>query len=418
MDWNQEAITEQVERLESRERQEKKYEGYFVIGAVVLAVGIIIYHFRDMCPVSAREGKYFDVNDFITPDKVIIRTIATEIQQGSIESNVVAALEYVNQNVTYVSDKVQYGYDECWAFPVETLESGYGDCEDYSMLLASILLALNLPSETVRVSLGVKDGTGHAWTEVLLDQWYVLEGARGIIIAVEDAKGYSVDCYVYRNKCETINAARYGLHNLVDPLEALATIPNITMTPTRVNDEGYIKDMWKLIAETARDTRERTFSFCRKDGINTTDINVGDRNEVYLKECEEGEKVGDFHTHLETSKFSVADLINLVSQRNGFSCVGAAAENKISCLELNPTEEGFDQWQQRLYTAAEEPLELRDVLVHSDRKDWLDVYNTYTIAVVEFDSVVKDGMNKGYLVDSTVELLQQLSNLMKNTKHC
>ena len=186
---------------------------------------------------------------------------------------------------------------------------------------------------------------------------------------------------------------------------------NVCSGVTKMNDDTIITQMQKLIAETASDARERAISFCRKDGISATGVNIGTEQEVYLVECSNGEKVGDFHTHLDTVKFSVADLINLVSQRNGFSCVGAAVNNKISCLQVIPTEGGFDQWQQQLYEAAEEPLELRELLVHSDLKpqQWLDSYNNYTEAVMEFGSVVRDGKDRGYLVDSTEELLRELS---------
>lgn len=182
---------------------------------------------------------------------------------------------------------------------------------------------------------------------------------------------------------------------------------------TKANDEDYIKAMYELIAQTASDARERTFSFCRKDGIQTTDINIGNENEVYLRECEEGEKIGDFHTHTDTTKFSVADIINLVSQ-NHFSCVGAVAENRISCLEVNREIEGFDEWEQRLYESAVEPLELREWLVYSSDLtpwQWLDLYCEYETALTTFEAVISEGMWKGYLVDSTVELLEELSSL-------
>ena len=181
---------------------------------------------------------------------------------------------------------------------------------------------------------------------------------------------------------------------------------------TKVTGETIITQMQDLIDETARDTCERTFSFCRKDGIKTTDINVGNSNEVYLMECTEGEKVGDFHTHLDTTEFSVADIINLVSQ-NHFSCVGAVSNNKIACLEVNRTEEGFDQWEQRLYESAVEPLELRDWLLYSSNLtslQWLDLYCEYETALMAFETIITEGMYKGYLVDSTEELLTELSN--------
>ena len=224
MDWDQQAVFEQVERIELREQQTKQYESYVVIGGILIAGVVAGYYLsRYLCPVSAREGKFYDVNTFITPNEPSIAVVATELQQGSIESNVVAALDYVHNAVTYTSDKKQFGLSEYWTFPVETLENGAGDCEDISFLLSSLLLALNLPSNTVRVSLGSKEGIGHAWVEVLLnDTWFILEGARGTITPKGEANGYSIDCYVYQNKCETLNAGRYGLHELLDPLEALA----------------------------------------------------------------------------------------------------------------------------------------------------------------------------------------------------
>ena len=228
--WNQQAVFEQNERIEHQEQQVKKYEQYFIIGGIIIAAGLILYHFRDLCPLYLKNNDWIDVNSFITPNDPAIITVALQLQQqlslqASSEEKIRAALEFTHSNIRYISDREQFGISEYWSFPAETLESGAGDCEDIAFTIASLLLALNLPTDTVRVTLGSKDGTGHAWTEVLLnDQWYILEGARGTITAIEKTKGYSVDCYVYRNKCETLNTARYGLHNLVEPLEALASL--------------------------------------------------------------------------------------------------------------------------------------------------------------------------------------------------
>ena len=429
-DWkNGEAIWWQTEKIETEKKRKEAYGEYFIIGSVIIAGVIVSYYFsKYLCPVSAREGRYFDVNLFLTPNEPAVQSVATKLKSGAIsncfyavapitetECKVHETLGYVHANITYTSDKKKHGLSEYWSFPKETLESGEGDCEDISFTIASILLALNLPSDRVRVALGVKDFIGHAWCEVLLnDKWFILEGARGTITPIEEAKGYSADCYVYQNKCKTLNAARYGLHNMLEPLEALSSVHNdskIATDATKVNGDGYITTMYDLIAETARDTRERTFSFCHKDGITTTPTNIGTEQEVYLVECEEGEKVGDFHTHLDTTKFSVADTINLVRQ-NHFSCVGAVAENKISCLEVNRADAGFEEWEQRLYESAVEPLELREWLVHSPDltpRQWLDLYDEYETALTAFEAIITEGMYKGYLVDSTVELLRELS---------
>lgn len=228
-DWegNQKYIFEQVERTEEAEKRAEDYKSYLIIAGVVVGISAIAWFLRQTrysCPMYLSGGySYVPVDFFITPDEPVIVEIAQNLESDMTENNVTAALGYVCNSITYTSDKKQHGLLEYWSFPAETLESGYADCEDFSFLLSSILLALNLPTDTVRVALGSKDGTGHAWCEVLLnDQWYILEGARGTITAIEKAKGYSVDCYVYRNKCETLNIARYGLHNLLEPLEALA----------------------------------------------------------------------------------------------------------------------------------------------------------------------------------------------------
>lgn len=47
------------------------------------------------------------------------------------------------QSMPYTSDKVTTGYDEYPRFPVETLVDGGGDCEDTSILFATITLSLN-----------------------------------------------------------------------------------------------------------------------------------------------------------------------------------------------------------------------------------------------------------------------------------
>lgn len=233
VDWDQQAITAQVERIEAIKKKEALYKDYAIIGGVTLGIGAIIWFLRQTrylsCPMYLSGGySYVPVDFFVTPYEPSIMTVALQLQQqlplhASSEEKAKVALEFAHSGIRYVSDKKQHGLLEYWSLPKETLESSYGDCEDFAFLLSSLLLALDIPSDSVRATLGSKDGIGHAWVEVLLnDEWFVLEGARGTMTRMSEANGYSADCYVYRNKCETLNVARYGLHGLVDPLEALA----------------------------------------------------------------------------------------------------------------------------------------------------------------------------------------------------
>ena len=52
-------------------------------------------------------------------------------------------LSFVQLNVEYVSDNLTKGCIEYWRFPVETLVDKQGDCEDSSVLFASIINILD-----------------------------------------------------------------------------------------------------------------------------------------------------------------------------------------------------------------------------------------------------------------------------------
>ncbi len=56
----------------------------------------------------------------------------------------IVILQFVQDAVGYQLDRDQYGSEEFWATPFETLYSGYGDCEDTAVLYASIATALGL----------------------------------------------------------------------------------------------------------------------------------------------------------------------------------------------------------------------------------------------------------------------------------
>jgi predicted transglutaminase-like cysteine proteinase len=77
--------------------------------------------------------------------------------------------DWVAVNIEYMSDVQRWGEDY-WQTPEETLFYGTGDCEDFSILLCSLLRAYGIDAERVYVALGVDDEEdGHAF---LLEDWY------------------------------------------------------------------------------------------------------------------------------------------------------------------------------------------------------------------------------------------------------
>jgi hypothetical protein len=76
---------------------------------------------------------------------------------------------WVADNIAYKSDADQWRKDY-WQTPEETLLRRTGDCEDFSILLCSLLRAYGIDAQRVYVALGV-DGEedGHAF---VIEDWY------------------------------------------------------------------------------------------------------------------------------------------------------------------------------------------------------------------------------------------------------
>jgi predicted transglutaminase-like cysteine proteinase len=55
----------------------------------------------------------------------------------------------VNREITYMSDKVHYGYNELWTYPVD----GFGDCEDIALEKRRRLIALGFPPRALQLRL-------------------------------------------------------------------------------------------------------------------------------------------------------------------------------------------------------------------------------------------------------------------------
>ena len=169
----------------------------------------------------ARNGSVV-LNKFITPDDSAVKDTANYIistlVRDSVEDRIVGAFNYVAVNIIYTSDKKQFGKNDFWQYPNETLGSvttdGYtslmaGDCEDGSFLFASLLLALGIPKQNVRV--GISEV--HAWVEVKLGSvWYLFETTDDVemltLVSADGVVGrygsYDVRVYVYEGSCRYI----------------------------------------------------------------------------------------------------------------------------------------------------------------------------------------------------------------------
>jgi hypothetical protein len=82
-----------------------------------------------------------------------------------------AIRDWVAANIEYKNDEEQWGVDEYWQTPDETLSLRTGDCEDFAILLCTLLRAYGIGEEQIYVALGLDtEGYGHAF---LIENWYL-----------------------------------------------------------------------------------------------------------------------------------------------------------------------------------------------------------------------------------------------------
>lgn len=128
-----------------------------------------------------------DPKIFVTPTCGIIKKCLKERIKLSEDhdSNALLLQKFVVDRIKYMRDINTAGCPEFWQFPFETIQAGYGDCEDMAILLATLMLAAGIPDFRVRVTTGLvtvdpKTAAtgGHAYVTYLSEertQWIPLD---------------------------------------------------------------------------------------------------------------------------------------------------------------------------------------------------------------------------------------------------
>lgn len=116
----------------------------------------------------------------------IIRTVALKIVEPSDSDDVKMEKiqRWVVDNIDYMSDREQYGYDELWVPPVMVLNTMKGDCEDGAFLIMSLGLNAGVDPSRLRMYGGLVDAGpgagsgGHGWVAYrreIDDEWVAVD---------------------------------------------------------------------------------------------------------------------------------------------------------------------------------------------------------------------------------------------------
>lgn len=125
------------------------------------------------------------MKQYVTPDNSAVKALVDDILHKELKvfSDFEELRDWASWYITYKFDSDVHSVSEYWQLPAETLELRTGDCEDFAILLCSMLRAYGVPSNQVYVAGGYgEDKTrGHAY---LVEKWY-----RGIWRVIEPQAG-------------------------------------------------------------------------------------------------------------------------------------------------------------------------------------------------------------------------------------
>lgn len=144
--------------------------------------------------IGRRQPITTDIREWISfQDNIIMKEILSELRAerglpfikrpGDFDRRALVVWGFIAERVRYVHDTALYKKGDFWLFPPETYQTGKGDCEDSSFLLASLLLASGVSPFCVRVVLGrAYDAAGralggHCWPVYRNEagRWCILE---------------------------------------------------------------------------------------------------------------------------------------------------------------------------------------------------------------------------------------------------
>lgn len=140
---------------------------------------------------------------FITPNDPSVIALRNEILQDSIAiltPDWIKFRDWVGNRIEYKSDPEIHGERDFWQFSNETIQLETGDCEDFSILLCSLLRSNGWKTDSVFVVVGEQNNQYHAWVRLIWNdlQYNIEPQGSGFDVFIGDVtylSGYEAICY-------------------------------------------------------------------------------------------------------------------------------------------------------------------------------------------------------------------------------
>lgn len=97
---------------------------------------------------------------------LILVIFCLSLMADDFEMKLLKINNFVNTNIQYVSDEVNYKKVDYWASPSETLKRKRGDCEDFAILKYSLLLKNGVDEKDIYMAFTFYNGQGHVYLVV------------------------------------------------------------------------------------------------------------------------------------------------------------------------------------------------------------------------------------------------------------
>ncbi|MBI1214802.1 MAG: hypothetical protein GC185_03165 [Alphaproteobacteria bacterium] len=123
---------------------------------------------REFTAAFRRESQLICTESNLQTEVCYMRTYKDSVHTASIATLATEVNEAVNKKIAYVSDKDNYGCDEYWAAPAETLAKCSGDCEDFALLKYKTLREMGVSVNRLYIAVVDSDKEGKVNHAILM----------------------------------------------------------------------------------------------------------------------------------------------------------------------------------------------------------------------------------------------------------